>query len=85
MPNLKLNKIFGKFILNKKDGNKTIEINNIGEDIFGFTYSNYKECSVCYSMTYSETSCNHHLCIDCWSKIKNDLCPICRNTLVCYL
>ena len=82
LPNLKLDKVFGKFILVNKNGKKNIQEANVGEDIFGFEYSNYSKCSVCYESTYTHTGCNHTLCVSCWNQIKNDTCPICRNALI---
>ena len=82
LPNLKLDKVFGKFILVNKNGKKNIQEANVGEDIFGFEYSNYSKCSVCYESTYTHTGCNHPLCVSCWNQIKNDSCPICRNALI---
>ena len=81
LPNMKLDKVFGKFILIGKDGKKQIQEENVGEDIFGYEYSNCTKCSVCYELTYTHTSCNHPLCVSCWNQIENDVCPICRNKL----
>ncbi len=81
LPNLKLDKVFGKFVL-INDGKKNIQKENVGEDIFGYEYSNYIQCSVCYELTYTRTGCNHPLCVGCWNQIKNDYCPICRNELI---
>ena len=57
-----------------------ININNIlGFDIFGQEYSNCGECCVCYEKTLIKTSCDHFLCVECWTKIKNiNECPYCR-------
>ena len=82
LPNMKLDKVYGKLILITNNGEKIIQEENVGEDIFGFEYSNYDSCSVCYDSTYTHTACNHPLCINCWNKIDNDLCPICRNVLI---
>lgn len=81
LPKLKLDKVFGKLFLNNTDGTKSIQKENVGEDIFGFEYSNYEKCSVCYEHTYTRTSCSHSLCFDCWNKIKNGSCPLCRSEL----
>jgi len=82
LPNLKLDKTFGKLFLTKSDGNKSIQKDNVCEDIFGFEYSNYDKCTVCYELTYTRTSCFHSLCVDCWNKIKNNTCPLCRSELL---
>jgi len=43
-----------------------------------------EECCVCYN-NYSKTNfrikCNHNLCGECFSQIKNNVCPICRGKL----
>ena len=39
------------------------------------------ECCVCYNEYDKEhfsIICNHNLCGDCFSNIKNKLCPMCR-------
>jgi len=47
----------------------------------------FEECCVCYEKTITLTSCNHALCIPCWSKTRYTrdeegdqvkLCPTCR-------
>lgn len=81
LPNLKLDKIFGKLFITNSDGKKSIQKDNVCEDIFGFQYSNYEKCTVCYEQTYTQTSCSHSLCVDCWNKIKNNTCPLCRSEL----
>lgn len=82
--NLKLDKLFGKFILSKKDDNiVVINENNIGIDIFGLEYSNFNDCVVCYEKTNTLTSCNHNLCVSCWNKLnKKNSCPFCRGFLL---
>lgn len=35
-------------------------------------------CVVCYEPTTNQTMCFHRLCLQCWSKLKNLQCPICR-------
>ena len=40
-----------------------------------------EECCVCYTDYNKEhfsINCNHNLCSDCFSNIKNKLCPLCR-------
>lgn len=82
LPNIKLDIVFGKFVLINADGKKNIKKENVGEDIFGLEYSNCSQCSVCYESTYTRTNCNHELCVDCWNKINNNSCPICRSILI---
>jgi hypothetical protein len=47
----------------------------------------FEECCVCYEKTITLTSCNHSLCIPCWSKTRYTRdedgdevkhCPVCR-------
>ena len=40
----------------------------------------YVECSVCFEITKTKTSCNHPLCYKCYDKIPNK-CPICRKDI----
>lgn len=81
LPNLRVDKVFGKFYLVDKEGKKIINEDNVGIDIFGLEYSNSNDCVVCYEPTYTQTSCNHYLCVDCWNKLKNNSCPMCRSYL----
>jgi hypothetical protein len=39
------------------------------------------ECSVCYDLTETFLSCDHHCCVSCIKKIikQNSLCPLCRS------
>jgi len=39
------------------------------------------ECIVCYEPTISRTKCNHLLCLECQSLLRDNLCPICRKNL----
>ena len=78
---LKFNKLFGEFTI---EDLKLITKKNLGMDIFDLTYSNCQDCVVCYDKTFTKTSCLHHVCLDCWSKIRNNECPICRNNLILY-
>lgn len=82
LPNLKLDIVFGKFILMTNDGKKIIQEANIGEDIFGFEYSTNTTCSSCNKLTYTQTNCNHLVCVGCWNKINNNCCPSCNKKLI---
>jgi hypothetical protein len=81
LPHLKLDNVFGKFELVNKNGKKIITRENIGMDVFGLEYSNSNECVVCYGQTFTISACEHHLCIDCWNKLKTNDCPMCRENL----
>ena len=64
-------------------------------EAFGITNpaikSNLDTCCVCYEKTSTKTSCDHILCIPCWSLVKRTesensdcetkKCPICRQDL----
>ncbi len=63
--NIKFNKLSGFF---ESDGSN-------------IDYSNVGDCCICYDKTMTKTTCNHHMCIECWCKITNkNECPYCRTT-----
>ena len=39
----------------------------------------HQDCAVCLEPTTEKTSCNHHLCKQCETQLKEKKCPICRN------
>lgn len=86
LPKLYFNKLLGIFefdcVKNKNLINfSNSEINNIlGLDIFGLKYSNCSgECCICYDKTITKTSCNHFICVECWTNINEpSICPYCR-------
>jgi|LauGreDrversion4_2_1035121.scaffolds.fasta_scaffold59687_2 hypothetical protein len=41
----------------------------------------YTECCVCFELTISKTTCFHPLCLRCYSKIKTNHCPLCRENI----
>jgi hypothetical protein len=45
------------------------------------SFTSTENCSVCIEPTKTKTSCSHHLCYICWSKLKQKNCPICREVL----
>lgn len=86
LPKLIFNKLTGLFefdiIKNKKLFNFVdTRINTVlGIDTFDCEYSDSGECCVCYDKTLTKTSCNHFLCVECWTKINNpSICPYCRH------
>lgn len=81
IPKLKLDKYEGKFIDCEKKKSVFQNEKYFGLDIFGIEYDDYDVCIVCYENTTTITSCNHHLCIDCWTKLKKNYCPVCREYL----
>jgi hypothetical protein len=40
-------------------------------------------CCVCYEEEYKKhkSSCNHPLCVNCYHKLKEKLCPLCRRCI----
>ena len=40
-------------------------------------------CCVCHDLTVSKTKCNHHMCLECWSQLSRQSCPVCRKCLGC--
>jgi len=72
---MKLDKVFGKLIT-KVDH----------EDFDDFINSD--ECCVCYEKTVTFTSCEHHLCIQCWDEmLQKHLkeCPLCKRGMSVYV
>ena len=43
--------------------------------------SSFKECCVCNDETTNKTSCNHHICIVCLSRLNKQQCPMCREEM----
>jgi hypothetical protein len=97
---LKINKISGRFSANNKQ--KYVEkIGNLWsmfchefKEIESVTLS-FDECCVCYTFTKTMTNCNHSVCLECISKIRNETdvdqefnthddyknCPMCRQRI----
>ena len=47
-----------------------------------FTQSkNIDKCCVCYDMNSVKTCCDHFLCRECFNKMKNKCCPMCRSEI----
>ncbi len=73
IPNLKFDKMCGKIYTNKSKSFEQICLNEFGSN---FIESN--ECCVCGETTTTKTNCCHFLCVECWSHIKSNQCPMCR-------
>jgi hypothetical protein len=73
LPNLKINKVTG---IIEHIYDKTYE--QICLDEFGTNYFCNTNCSICDEKTLTKTNCNHPICVECWSQIKNKTCPLCR-------
>lgn len=39
-------------------------------------------CCTCLEKTIITTTCGHYLCLFCLTKLKNKVCPMCRNVLI---
>lgn len=76
LPNLKVDKLNGEFEIID-----VININNLGLDIFSLDNYICNECMVCLENTHTLTYCNHSLCIECWNKLDNKICPMCKTNL----
>ena len=50
-------------------------------DTSGGIESSFKECCVCNDETTNKTSCNHHICIVCLSRLNKQQCPMCREEM----
>lgn len=73
--NLRFDKITNKFtneFTNKLANEFNLNSNSIYE---------YPECVICYDNTTNTTQCDHCVCLECWIKIKNNKCPVCRKKL----
>jgi hypothetical protein len=97
---IKINKISGRFSAN----NKQKYVEKVGDlwsmfchefkEIESVTLS-FDECCVCYSFTKTMTNCDHSVCLECISKIRNETevdqefntrddyknCPMCRQRI----
>ncbi len=70
---LELNKFLGCLVTDQQ-----INQEYLGFDIFDGEYMDTNECCVCLDKTITKTNCEHALCIECWTKLKKDECPMCR-------
>lgn len=43
-----------------------------------FGYEGVDECVVCSELTPTKTECEHPLCLECWGKLNELKCPMCR-------
>jgi hypothetical protein len=65
-------------------GEKKIVANKYFNDIL--CYNNYlpnthDECCVCLNENNFTTKSNHNLCHNCYEKLDNKICPLCRKDL----
>ena len=89
LPKLNFNKFTGLFEFNIDKNHKLINFANsktnniLGLDVFGSEHIHFGECCVCYDKTLIKTSCEHFLCVECWSNMKKTFeCPYCRHTRI---
>ena len=97
---IKINKINGRFCAN----NKQEHVEKMDEiwamfceefkDVESVTLA-LEECCVCYTFTKTMTNCDHSVCLDCISKIRDEMsvdeefnihddyknCPMCRQRI----
>lgn len=45
------------------------------------SFATVDNCSVCMEETKTKSLCGHTLCLICWSKLKEKICPQCREEL----
>tara|TARA_R110001632_G_C11277540_1_gene411501 strand:- start:535 stop:1104 length:570 start_codon:yes stop_codon:yes gene_type:complete len=53
------------------------EIFNSVDEVCNYK-TDYGECPVCLDNCYTKLDCDHHLCLQCESKMKKKACPQCR-------
>ncbi len=73
IPNLKFSKLLGKI-----DSDKAKSFEQICLNEFGPNFIESNECCVCNESTITKTNCSHFLCVECWSQIRSNQCPMCR-------
>lgn len=73
-------KFSGKFYLDtEKDSDKQfIEYSIFTEINIKSLKLSCEDCCVCYDATSVKTSCEHFLCIECWSNLRHMNCPLCK-------
>jgi hypothetical protein len=77
LPLLRFNKINSKLVTDDITEDEMVTIfKEISLPNGKYTFS---ECCVCLETTKHKTSCGHHLCVPCWSKIKEKYCEECVN------
>ena len=76
LPNLNVDKLNGEFEIID-----VINIKNLGLDIFSLDNCICNECMICLENTNTITYCNHSLCIECWNKLNDKICPMCKTNL----
>lgn len=79
--NIRINKITGLIESDKIPIYKNKNYKKINSHIMikpNKKYALIGECCICYDKTYTITSCSHHVCVECWSELKNNTCPYCR-------
>ena len=97
---IKINKMNGRFCINKKQDHaeKMDELWTMFceefKDVETVTLA-LEECCVCYTFTKTMTNCDHSVCLDCISKIRDEMsvdeefnihddyknCPMCRQRI----
>jgi hypothetical protein len=75
LPDLKFNKFRGEFYIGEVN-NDDLEIAELFECMNVTVY--HDKCACCFDKTKTKTKCKHTVCLQCWDKIKTNVCPICR-------
>jgi hypothetical protein len=91
--NLQFNKFIGKFEIPTEECKETKMdlINEIFSDCENIEFQ-WDKCCACFNNTITKTPCNHTLCVECWSGLKEEhdeddyemefqKCPICREEM----
>jgi hypothetical protein len=83
IPDMKYCKMIDELCIDPT-GNRKYHERKFMEEVFNSVdeVCNYKtdygECPVCLDNCYTKLDCGHHICLQCESKIKNNVCPQCR-------
>ena len=75
LPRLRFDKHIAKFIKPEKRFESLIRMHDVKLD--------GEICCVCHDLTMTKTFCNHHMCMQCWSQLTTQSCPMCRQCLKC--
>lgn len=83
IPDMKFCKTTNQLCIDPTE-NKSYHEKKFMEEIFNSVdeVCNYKtafsECPVCLDICYTTLECGHHICLQCESKMKKQVCPQCR-------
>jgi len=89
IPDLKFCKTIGQFCHDPAESKLYYErkfmeeIFNSVDEVVNYK-TDYGECPVCLDVCYTMLGCNHHLCLQCESKMTDKKCPQCRAAYPCH-